>query len=579
MAVMTCEKSDVLMPEGPWYSRAGREPGMWYVLFTVYAAGVALFSGPGQDQYWGRGACAGYAVAAVLALCTRGGLVRAGRMAALVAALAGTVAGPVIWLAAHQPDLPDVTVVLRSGSLLLHHGSPYLGPAQLAHGGWLAYNPYLPVMAVFGLPKALGLPGLLGDTRPWIAIVTLGLLVAAFRVAMGREAGRGAVLGRAAFLLASPVLAFPLSMGITDPPLIALACLGVALAARRRVTAAAIVIAIACAMKETAWPAAAVLAVLVAARYGRREAVRFATLAVAIAAALTAVLAPAALRHPGELFQNTIAYPLGLTAAKSPAQSPLPGHLLSGLGPVGHHVAIALLLASMLGIGVSLLLLPPATARAAGLRLALTLSLMFALCPATRFGYFAYPAALCGWLLMTGAGRRSLSTIKSPYARHANVGSTENPRSAEENESKMTTHFPPGMGFPFRHNPKARSSVGGAAQVGVVGGLEAVAAHPGYPQLGRIHGDHADAAQHEQEGHRQVQPERPGQRQAEDQRDRHHGEEVPGHHPSAPPGVGQVVPQPVHVPWRQPNPQCEQQLPPVPRVAGQPRHLSKPFVT
>ena len=33
-------------------------------------------------------------------------------------------------------------------------------------GGWLAYNPYLPAMAVFGLPKALVLPGLLADPRP-----------------------------------------------------------------------------------------------------------------------------------------------------------------------------------------------------------------------------------------------------------------------------------------------------------------------------------------------------------------------------------------------------------------------------
>jgi hypothetical protein len=177
MVVMTREKSEVRVPDRPWYSRIGREPGTWYMLFTVYAAAVALFCGAGQDQYWGRGACAGYAVAAMLVLCTRS---RLGRIAALVAALAGTVAGPVVWLTANQPNLPDVTVVLRSGSLLLHHGSPYLGPAALAHGGWLAYNPYLPVMAVFGLPKALGLPGLLGDTRPWIAIVTFGLLVAAF---------------------------------------------------------------------------------------------------------------------------------------------------------------------------------------------------------------------------------------------------------------------------------------------------------------------------------------------------------------------------------------------------------------
>jgi hypothetical protein len=404
MAVLTYERSNVQVPEQSWYQRAGREPGTWYALFAVYAAGVALFSGPGQDQYWGRGACCGYVLAAVLALGLRN------RVAALAAALAGTVAGPVIWLAAHRPDPSDVTVVLRSGSLLLHHGSPYLGAAQLAHGGWLAYNPYLPVMSLFGLPKALGLPGLLGDTRPWLAIVTLGLLIAAFRVAMGPKAPRGAVVGRAAFLLATPMLAFPLSLGITDPPLIGLACLGIALAVRHRVTAAAIVIGVACTMKETAWPAAAVLAVLVAAQYGRRDGVRFAIGAVATTLTLTAALAPAALLHPSELFLNTIAYPLGLTAAKSPAQSPLPGHLLSGLGPAGHHAAIALLLVSMLGIAVSLLVRPPATALAATLRLALTLTLMFALCPATRFGYFAYPLALCGWLALTGAARRPART-------------------------------------------------------------------------------------------------------------------------------------------------------------------------
>src|SRR4029077_2516230 len=68
------------------------------------------------------------------------------------------------------------------GVLLLHHGSPYLPLAQLAHGGWLAYNPYLPVMAVFGLPKALGLPGILGDPRPWLAAATFLLLYATFRI-------------------------------------------------------------------------------------------------------------------------------------------------------------------------------------------------------------------------------------------------------------------------------------------------------------------------------------------------------------------------------------------------------------
>ena len=415
MAVMTCEKSDVLMPEGPWYSRAGREPGMWYVLFTVYAACVALFSGPGQDQYWGRGACAGYAVAAVLALCTRGGLVRAGRMAALVAALAGTVAGPVIWLAAHQPDLPDVTVVLRSGSLLLHHGTPYLGPAQLAHGGWLAYNPYLPVMAVFGLPKALGLPGLLADPRPWLAAATFLLLLAAFRISrISRISRIGDIpvtsLGLAALAISSPVMAFPLAEGITDPPVIALTCLALALLIRfGGGWQPAVALGVVCAMKYTAWPALAVLVVMVIVSDGGRAAARFTATALGTAIALTAALAPAGILHPAAIVANTVAYPLGLTAARSPAASPLPGHLLASLGPAGHAAAIALLLAAGAALVASLISAPPRTPAEAAKRIALGLTALFALSPATRFGYFCYPLALYGWVALAGyraRGRR-----------------------------------------------------------------------------------------------------------------------------------------------------------------------------
>jgi hypothetical protein len=413
MAIATQEKLEVLDPPRTRrrYADMLRRPEAWYAVFTVYAAAVALFSGLGQDRVWGIWASGGYAIATLLAACWRS---RLGRHAALAASLAGALAGPLTWLATQSPATPDVTVVMRSGVLLLHHGSPYLGSAQLAHGGWLAYNPYLPVMAIFGLPKALGWPGIAGDPRPWLAFATFGLLVAAFcaagsggsrRGGWHRGGSRRGGWHRAAFAVSSPVLAFPLAMGITDPPVIALTCLAIALAAHRSVTSAAIVIGVACAMKETAWPAAAVLAVMIAVRCGHRTAARFISGAAATALALTAALAPAALFHPGELIQNTIAYPLGLTAARSPAQSPLPGHLLATLGPAGHRAAMALLVTSMLIIAVSLLARPPATADAAAGRLAIALTLMFALCPATRFGYFAYPAALCGWLYLTRATR------------------------------------------------------------------------------------------------------------------------------------------------------------------------------
>jgi hypothetical protein len=154
-------------------------------------------------------------------------------------------------------------------------------------------------------------------------------------------------------------------------------------------------------MKYTAWPALAVLVAMTAARDGARAAVRLAATSVVTALILAAALAPAAWTAPAALIDNTVAYPLGLTSARSPAQSPLPGHILATLGPAGHAAAIALLIVAGLAIAASLFIRPPADPRAAAHRLALAMILLFALSPATRFGYLAYPLALYGWLALT----------------------------------------------------------------------------------------------------------------------------------------------------------------------------------
>jgi hypothetical protein len=376
-----------------------------YAAFALYAGAVAVFSGPGDDRSWGIWAAFGYAAAAALAAVWPG---RAGRRAALAASLAGALAAPVVWLATQASPTPDVHVVSGSAVLLLHHGTPYLDPAQLAHGNVLSYNPYLPVMTIFGLPHALGLPGLAGDTRPWLVLATLLLLAAALRIASPAVRTRGAALGLAAFATASPVLAFPLAQGITDPPMIALTILALALLtphALTRIWPAALVLGAACAMKYTAWPALVVLAAMIAARDGIRAAARFAGLTCATTAALTAALAPAALAAPAGLIRSTVLFPLGLTAARSPAQSPLPGHALATLGPAGHQAAIALLIISGLGLAASLVIRPPADTSAAARRIALGLALMFALSPVTRFGYFAYPIGLYAWAGLAGRGR------------------------------------------------------------------------------------------------------------------------------------------------------------------------------
>jgi hypothetical protein len=361
--------------------RPGR-PVIWYGAFAGYAGAVVVFSGPGNDRIWAVWAVVAYAVAALVA--TRW------RDVALAVSLVGGLAAPVAWLAIRVPATPDVQVVARSAMLLLHHGTPYLPAGQVVSS--IDYNPYLPVMTVFGLPRAIGVPGLAGDARVWLCLVSLALFILAFRIA-----GRPDAVRCGLFAVASPVVAFPLALGITDPPVLALVCLAVALLGRTSVPVwpAAVLVGVACAMKATAWPALPVLVAMLAYRDGGRAATRFTAVSVGTAAVLVAPFAGSA------LFQNTVLFPLGLTSIKTPAASPLPGHLLAMIGPAGQAVAVGLLIAVGAAMAVSLVVRPPRDGRAAVARLAIGLAMMFALSPATRFGYFAYPVGLVGWLALS----------------------------------------------------------------------------------------------------------------------------------------------------------------------------------
>jgi hypothetical protein len=49
---------------------------------------------------------------------------------------------------------------------------------------------------------------------------------------------------------------------------------------------------------------------------------------------------------------------------------------------------------------------PPRDERDAAVRLAVGYAVMFTLDPSTRFGYFAYPLALVGWLALSGQGQK-----------------------------------------------------------------------------------------------------------------------------------------------------------------------------
>jgi len=389
-----------------------------YAVFAAYAVLFAVFSA-GEDQVWAIWASCGYAVA--LAILWRW----PARTAAVLISVALAVVAPLLWLSVAYPLETGMIVIDRSASLLLHHGTPYLTSAQIT--SWSSYNPYLPVMTLAGLLSAAGVGGLTGNSGIWLAVGTVVPLAAAFWIAMpavavqdGRRpdgfqawlvSHRDALLATA-FAVASPVIGLNLAVITTDPPVVAFTLLALALAVPRATSAGAstvravgsgVALGVACDLKSTAWLAIPVMFAMFAARDGARAAWRFLAGLVVTAAVLIAALAPAVLYRPGAavaLVQNSVLFPLGLTHDKTPAESLLPGHLLTELGTAGHVLSVGLLLAAGLGVAISLVIRPPKDITAAARRLAIGLTLIFLLGPDVRFGYFIYPLGLLGWLAL-----------------------------------------------------------------------------------------------------------------------------------------------------------------------------------
>ncbi len=387
---------------------------------ALFAGGVALFSTDSLHQLWGASAACAYALAAlaVVAWRSRG---TAGVDFALGLMLGGAILVPLLWMIWHGHGEPEVGVVANSAKTLIKDGTPYRSTQALA--GTTdpnAYNPYLPLMAAFGVPQAVAGPGPLTDPRVWFGLVFLTVFACALQVAGATDSTRWALL-----LTASPVIAFELCVGGTDVPMVAFMCLGFALLwgrGDRTVLAAGLSLGVASSMKATAWPALAVAFSMLwvqdgqspalwvqdgqspalYVRDGRRAAWRFTAVALTVAAV---IVGPFAVLKPGALVKNTVLFPLGLASVRSQADSPLLGHVLAQTGVIGHTAVVILLIGSGLAIAVSLVVRPPRDVPAATVRLVLGLSAMFVLAPSTRFGYFIYPAAMVVWLLVARAGR------------------------------------------------------------------------------------------------------------------------------------------------------------------------------
>jgi hypothetical protein len=369
-----------------------------FAVSAIWAILVAVISVDHVHQLWGEMAAVGYGLALAVVL-----LVRHSRSADIALGLAflGGLVVPLATLAARSLMQPEVWVVARSGMTLLHHGTPYADPAVLAGATDPdAYNPYLPVMALFGIPRTLFDLGLLTDPRVWFGVVFLLVFWLALRNGGARDPWRWTVL-----VAATPVIAFELAVGGTDVPMVAFLCLGFAYLWVSKPVLAGLALGIGSSMKATAWPALLVAVVLIAVTTSKRAVWQFSLAALGV---LAVCVGPFLATHPRALVVNTIKFPLGLTSVISAARSPLPGYLIAHAWPhTGHTVVVALLALAGLAVALSLVFKPPRSVPRAVILLAGAMTLMFVLAPSTRVGYFIYPAALAIWVFAAQAGRRA----------------------------------------------------------------------------------------------------------------------------------------------------------------------------
>jgi hypothetical protein len=294
-------------------------------------------------------------------------------------------------------------VIERSADLLLHHGTPYVDVTALGRPPVVNdYTPYGPVMAIFGLPRALfgGTPltDALTDARWMFALAACACVLGTLKLLKWPRVPVGA----AQLALACPLSALTWAVAGPDLAIVGLLVLSCALAATGRVAWSGLVLALVVSAKLIVAPAAAVLAVLVLVRRGPdrpNTSLGWAALgrfAAALVATTAALHLPVYLVDPAAFVEHVVRFPLGMGVVRSPAASPLPGHLIAETGPVGQVAAFVLVGAAAVAMVVWLVRRPPANGSGALLRTAVGLGALILLTPATRYGYLVYPLVLLG---------------------------------------------------------------------------------------------------------------------------------------------------------------------------------------
>jgi len=406
-----------------------------YAASALFAIGTAQFASISLYQQWGRLAVGPYAVGAVASAlaarrarrraATSGGAAGGGgdrgrapapnwhwttpRAVIFLVVLLGATLMPlsleVLWRTdtggtAHvQPEVP---VVEQAGKAFVDGRDPYrrINPrAPIAAPPGLpaydVYNPYLPLMSLFGGPRSTDAPPRLTDARVAFSVFTILVVVLAMALCRGPTGPRVLALQSMTVL---PTAALPLATGGDDLPVAALLLLGLVLLQRRRPLWAGVALGVAASMKITAWPLAALAFLVARDRNGLRGRRPSLAVVVGIVGVMIPAVLPTAAENVSAFIDNVVRFPLGLAGVRSPAASPLIGHLVVSLFPGIHRAfTVTVAIVGVAALSYVLVRRRPRTPAALSRLVGWVMTVAILLAPATRVGYLLYPVDFFVW--------------------------------------------------------------------------------------------------------------------------------------------------------------------------------------
>ncbi len=369
---------------------------------------MGLYSSEPAQWHWGYLALGPFLAGVVVSV---GGIRLTGvtqyrfRVLVLVLVFIGVVAVPLAletqWRGRALAQ-PEVAVISRAAHNVFSNQTPYTtyvnSHGQLVHEikGIPAYEsffPYFPLMSLFGLPSALThrLSGL-SDARVLMSIFTcviMALALAMLRAPPDRK------IRTAQLLVVLPTGSLFLATGGDDMPILALCLLALVALQHHRTWTTGFILGVAAAMKLTAWPFALAILAVSRDKEGRRSWGRILT---AIGIVVVGTVTPYAVSGPEAFIANVFAFPLGLAGVRSPAASPLPGHLLTTWYPPLRHVLLPLVfLVGGYYLAKFLRSRWPIDVPLALRTLAVCVTVVIFAATATRVGYLIYPLNFLLW--------------------------------------------------------------------------------------------------------------------------------------------------------------------------------------